>query len=283
MAVTLLTGTPGAGKTLYAVQLLVEKFAPSGRRIVTDIEGLQDLPDNVIVVPQGSDMATRWHLEEDGTLFIFDECQRHYPVRNSQSKPPIYISEFETHRHRAFDFFLITQDPRLIDRHLHPLIGMHIHLYRAFNMKRSIIYEWNVINPNPAPAQSKSTAIRKHWSFPKQHFKKYKSASQHTMKLRVPGKLMIILGCILIFGGWALGNLGMRFLNGGFFAFDVAEQEARDLEASRVCTLRVSGVAGDFYSLSGGANVYRVRKSSIVKQNGLFYVLDTENKQIRVC
>lgn len=202
MPITLITGTPGAGKTLFAVKLLAEKLVPTGRTIYTNIAGLREFAPNVKAVPD--DAAYNWRDYDDGCIFIFDEIQRQYPVKNSMTKNPEYISGYETHRHRGMDFYFITQGPYLIDRHLHPLIDRHYHIYRPFGLKRSTVMDWNGINPNPAPKQSRSNASVKNFRFPKKYFDLYQSATVHTVKARVPWKLVLTLGGMV--AAFALGG-----------------------------------------------------------------------------
>lgn len=200
MPITLITGTPGAGKTLYAVKMLIEQYLPTGRQIYTNINGLDVGNDNVHVLPEDGPMT--WMSYPDGSLFFFDEVQTQYPFKNSMSKTPDYIKAYETHRHRGMDFVFITQGPYLLDRHLHPLIDRHMHVYRPFGLKRSTVLEWNGVNPNPAPAQSRSNALVKNFSFPKKYFDYYKSATVHTVKMRWPVKLIVVLFALLFaFGG----------------------------------------------------------------------------------
>lgn len=205
MPITLVTGTPGAGKTLYTVQLLVEKLHKQGRRIFHNISGL-DLRELAkigvnpfMIHAVGDDGPFEWFEYPDGSMFIFDEVQRQYPPRNTMSKVPKFISEYETHRHRGMDFYFITQGPRLIDRHLHDLITRHFHLYRAFGMKRSQVYSWNAVNPNPNPAQTKKNSVNAQFAFPKKMYRLYKSASLHTVKREIPWKIVVYsVGAVLL-------------------------------------------------------------------------------------
>jgi zona occludens toxin len=213
MAITLVTGTPGAGKTLYAVKMLVDDLAPSGRPIYADINGL-DVPfDNVHAIDPT--VPKTWHMGDypDGSIFIFDEVQQSYPPRNSQSKVPPFVAAFETHRHRGFDFVFITQAPRLLDRHLTELIGRHIHLWRPFNWKQARVLEWQAVNMTPQPPMSRSNALANTFQFPKKYFRFYKSASMHTMKMIIPWKVVFMIGGLVIVGVFAFWNLQANFLS----------------------------------------------------------------------
>ena len=196
MSINLVTGTPGAGKTLYVVRELVEILLPQNRPIYHNIAGLEVQSEYLHEI---SDEGVRsWFTFPEHSIFIFDECQRNFPPRNPMSTVPQYISEFETHRHKGMDFYLITQGPSLIDRHIHPLVETHTHLYRPFGLKRSTVFKWNTVNPSPNPKQSRLTSQTRNFVFPKKYFAAYKSASQHTIKPRIPWVLILAAPVLII-------------------------------------------------------------------------------------
>lgn len=225
MAVVLITGRPGAGKTLSAVKMLIDESLPSGRLVYADIDGLEFdklgvkrlhnrascpaailewVPEEVKRDPgedrPGQSAAENWWQLPEGSCIYLDECQRVFPVRNPASRVPVHVSEFETHRHKGYDVFLITQGPRLIDRHIHDLVDRHVHLYRAFGLARSTRYEWNGINTSPDPEQGKDNASKANFSFPAKYFSFYKSASVHTVKKRIPwAPILMLAGSVPVF------------------------------------------------------------------------------------
>lgn len=260
MSITLVTGSPGAGKTLYMVKHLVDVLIPLGRPIYTNIIGLDVDCDHVFEID--IDTPKTWHSGdfEDGSIFIFDEVQQHYPPRNSMSKVPPYISAYEVHRHRGFDFFFLTQGPRLIDRHLHDLTTEHIHLYRSFKMKSARIYKWNSVNPNPEPAQSKKNSVQQTFHFPKKYFDYYKSASEHNMKVQIPWRPIVWLGSLLLVLAGVLFFISTRFGGGdtqktvdGYLKSEV-ESMAVGSEVSPPCHFFVVGFADEMYLLKDGKN-----------------------------
>lgn len=194
---TLVTGSPGAGKTLWTVKHIVEELVPTGRPIFTNINGLNiDAPN---VHQCDDDMPYKWFEQEDGSIFVFDEVQRQYPPRHATSKVPKHISEYQTHRHKGMDIFLVTQGPKLIDRHLHDLTERHVHLFRAFGMSRSKIYDWGSVNDTPQPPQSWSSAMKSTFNFPKKYYDYYKSATIHTVQPRLPWKWFLLIGVLGLF------------------------------------------------------------------------------------
>lgn len=256
MAVVLITGRPGAGKTLSAVKMLIEEVLPTGRQVFADIDGLDYEGLGVArLVPIGEDSVQacqKWHTVPEGSVVFIDECQRVFPVRNPASKVPEWVSEFETHRHKGLDVYLITQGPRLIDRHIHDLIDRHIHLYRAFGLKRSTRYEWNGVNTSPDPTQDGDNAAKQNFTFPAKYFAFYKSASMHTAKARLPWKPLLTLALMVplfvflmayLFGRLAGGAGAVDVASGGDVAA-ISEGASSGLPAaSEVCRLKAVGTS----------------------------------------
>lgn len=226
MAVVLITGRPGAGKTLSAVKMLIEEVLPTGRQVFADIDGLDYEGLGVARLVQGDEdpvqACQKWHTVPEGSVIFIDECQRVFPVRNPASKVPEWVSEFETHRHKGLDVYLITQGPRLIDRHIHDLVDRHVHLYRAFGLKRSTRYEWNGINTSPDPTQDTDNATKQNFTFPAKYFAAYKSASMHTAKARLPWKPIVTLALTIPLCAFLLMHLFSR-LSGGSDAVALAQ------------------------------------------------------------
>jgi zona occludens toxin len=192
MSISLVTGTPGAGKTLFMIKKLIEELLHDDRTIVHNITGLQlDHPNLVYSMPYG-DIPHHWQQFPDGCVFIFDEVQREWPIRNPSAPVPPYISALEVHRHRGFDFWLITQSPMFIDVHVRKLCDRHFHLYRPFGLSRSTLFEWQSVNPDPNPKGTRANSNTSNFSFPSKYFTAYKSSTIHTVKRRIPWRLVII-------------------------------------------------------------------------------------------
>lgn len=181
----LITGIPGSGKSLLAVELLYKNsMSPQIRPAYTNISGIET--DSLRCFEL--DDVECWYDLPDGSLIVIDECQRWFRPRANGSAVPEYISRFETHRHQGLDIILITQHPGLIDRNIRKLVELHQHMYRAFGMNRRTVLEWNTCNENPEPAHSSSDAEKKQKPFDKNLFQFYKSATIHTHKRRLPWK-----------------------------------------------------------------------------------------------
>lgn len=241
MSILLVTGRPGAGKTLWTVAHIVDKlpgWLEAGRPVFSDIngldiEGVQRLPDEV----------REWPSFPDKSVLIFDEVQRSFPPRNTQASVPLWISEWETHRHRGIDAIFITQGPRLIDRHLHDLVDNHVHLYRPFGWERARVFRWQGVNLTPDPEQTRATAEVETFRYPKHLFAVYRSAQEHFVKPRVPwAKLAgLAVGLVLAIGGfwWGLSPFYRPA------AADPVSDSALPSPAVPVCLFSVGGESFD--------------------------------------
>lgn len=287
MPITLVTGTPGAGKTLFAVKKIVEEIIPTGRPIYVNINGFSHPSPNVHVV--GEEGPREWLSYPDGAFCIFDEVQRQYPFKNSMSKNPDYITGYETHRHRGMDFIFITQGPYLIDRHLHPLIDHHFHIYRPFGLKRSTVLEWQGVNEKPAPLQSRANAVVRNFNFPKKYFSHYKSATIHTVKMTIPWKLvgfflLLALGIGVI--AWkALDLRSARIFAGGGLADAAAAEDAGGAasgSSARSCVV-VLAATPSYLLVKIEGNRIRLDPASVKLTQGQLFVGDDSALSWPVC
>lgn len=183
MPISLITGVPGSGKTAWLVYQLMTRADLKDRPLyVFNIPDLK-VPHEAITEEQ----ARTWpEWAPTGALFVMDECQRVFRPRRSGSDVPAYVSEFETHRHRGLDFFLLTQNPRLIDANVRDLVGEHRHIGKTLIGLRRMLY-WNSGGAkNPAARRDIAEASTSVFFLPKKAFGMYKSAEEHTV---VSGKL----------------------------------------------------------------------------------------------
>ena len=123
MAIYLITGTPGAGKTLNTVQMVRERAVKESRAVYfANIDGMFNVNgltfDNwhkmANPTDEGVDLATditphSWQNAPDGSILLIDECQDYYPTISANAPQPAYIMDYAKHRHRGFDVYLITQ------------------------------------------------------------------------------------------------------------------------------------------------------------------------------
>lgn len=199
--ITLGTGLPGNGKTLFMLWYIKAKADRERREVF--YHNVKDL-DTAKVGNWMPFDPKKWMDMPHGSIILIDECQEIFPKQPNGSKLPDYYEELAKHRHKGFDIYLITQHPTLIDNFVRRLVGQHFHSVRKFGMQRSTIYEWSSCNPSPETPTSQKSAVPLKWAYPKEVFTWYKSAEVHTVKRSVPGKLILaVLFVVLVpLGGW---------------------------------------------------------------------------------
>lgn len=201
--ITIITGTPGAGKTLYTISKLLLGLVGTKitqevdgetrefpRTIYTNIRGL--MIDHEFIDGSNSGGLRNWHeWAKPGAIIVFDEIQKVWTPRANGSAVPPDIQALETHRHMGVDFILITQGLMLTERNLAMLCNRHLHVRRVGNMPFAVVYEWDHASRTLMYAKAVN---KKPWRYDKKVFKLYKSADLHTKQKRsIPGLVWFIL------------------------------------------------------------------------------------------
>ncbi|WP_354677105.1 zonular occludens toxin domain-containing protein [Cupriavidus plantarum] len=201
--VTLVTGLQGNGKTLFTIDAVKRLAESEGRAVYyhgitelalpwTPLENPEDWPD----VPSGS-------------IVVLDEAQKAYRLRANGAAVPRHVSELETLRHRGISLWLITQHPMLIDNNARRLCGRHLHLVRKFGGQSSMLHEWNAVRENCDKPAGRRDSIKRTFKFPKSVFSLYKSAEVHTVKRKIPTKVLALVPMVAIALG-VFGYVGYR-------------------------------------------------------------------------
>lgn len=189
MAITGITGAPGAGKSAATVQLILEAVT-AGRKVYVD--GIPDLVVSHEVID-----SRKWHEPdevEDGALIVIDEVQRVWRPAGAGSKIPPDIAALETHRHRGLDFIVITQHPSLVHVNVKRLWGRHIHLRDTGITGRW----WYETNECGSPESCKNWPVKKPFKLPKQVFDRYKSATVHVKPAKTLPPAVLVGGFALV-------------------------------------------------------------------------------------
>lgn len=223
--ITIITGTPGAGKTLYTIEKLLLPLIGTTvagtdangqpvevpRTVYTNINGLQ--VDHELIDGGDTQGLRDWHTwAKPGAVIVFDEVQKAWPPRPNGSKVPDDIQALDTHRHMGVDFILITQNVINVDKHIHALGGRHLHVRRVANMRLAIVYEWDHVSRGLMYSKSMTKAP---WRYDKKVFKLYKSAQLHTKQSRsTPGLVWFVLVGIIgmvVLGPYLKSRMDERF------------------------------------------------------------------------
>jgi zona occludens toxin len=194
----LVTGSPGGGKTLNTLKFINEDDQFKDRPI--HYFNIKNLTLDWLEIE--ADQVKKWQLLPDNSIIVVDEAQRVFPKRSNNITAPTGVSELDTHRHRGFDFFFITQHPTLVDHDLRKFVGQHRHYERSFGMDSTRLLTWQKAQYNVDDYHIRQEAETSRIRFDKKYYNIYKSATDHNVKKRIPLKLwLVILGAIgSIFG-----------------------------------------------------------------------------------
>lgn len=224
-----LSGQPGHGKTLRALVLAME-FKKQGR--VVYVEGIKDLDfDKTGFLPLED--PKDWENLPDGAVILVDECYRHFPNRSAQSKTPPHVEAMARHRHRGFDFILVSQDPaKQVDPFLRGLVDEHTHVRRKFGTHNVVLKTWDHFQSNPLASDGRNVV----WRYPKDVFSWYTSATMHTVKRSMPWWVFVIVPLVAF-----VGYVGWHIKSGGFLTNGDTAQKA----ASAAGGTAIAGHTGD--------------------------------------
>lgn len=228
--IELITGTPGAGKTLMTVGRVLRPLVGSKVKDEHGIEherrlcigGIPDLllPHESVSVQtydperggEPSDGRERrpgspplddvemaahnwWQWCRPGDVIVIDECQRLFRPMASGRKVPLFIAMLETHRHYGIDIVLITQHPQLIHANVRALVGKHRDVRRLFGGFQRMVYEWD--RCSNVERRKDATAVP--WRPDKSVYRLYKSSEIHTKQtFSIP--LPLIVAGLVVFG-----------------------------------------------------------------------------------
>lgn len=198
MALFIIDGVPGSGKTLNTIKEVKERAEKEGRRVFYNY--ITDLSDALGWVELSDDELKTWHEDlPDGSILVVDEAWRHFAKWNSAKKePPPHVLAFFQHRKRGHDVYLIVQSARVqLDPIVYENTEAHIHFQRVAGSTLVKRFEWNGSVGNPKASSSIASARCSFIKLDKSIFKLYKSAEIHTHKFRPP--LKFILAGVLLF------------------------------------------------------------------------------------
>lgn len=192
MPITLITGLPGHGKTLYAISRFKDEAAKAATPRPVFHNGIKGLK---ITGWQEWDLKD-WQNLPAGAIMVVDEAQFSFPTRGRGAPDP-WVERLTTHRHLGLDFVVITQNPMLLDSYVRRLVDRHFHVVRKFGTHNATVHEFpNGVKENVGA--SRDGSIRHEWRYPKDVFKLYESAELHTVKRRIPMRVWLLLALPVI-------------------------------------------------------------------------------------
>lgn len=184
----LITGTPGAGKTSHTLwDFLNDKTLKDRPRYATPINGLDYDAHGI----ERIDNIEGWQDLPDGSVILIDEADQFMPAQGRAV--PDYIRMLARHRHRGFDFYIITQMGSMINHFVRGLIEAHIHYIRVRGDKTVSRYRWESYQSSPDNPSVKAKGIRDRLKVNPEVFDLYTSATINTRKREIPWKQIAII------------------------------------------------------------------------------------------
>ena len=186
----LITGTPGTGKTAFAVSSIINNREGLFKYETEDGETV-DRPLYFCHIDGLDEKALKAHrlteeqiqsaplneLVPQGSVVIVDEADYAYPTRAAAKEVPPYVKTLKELRHDGFTLILMTQHPSMLDSYLRNLVGKHWHLERK--QVGTKLYEFYRCETNIASACAAKGVTSDFYKPDKRAFKYYKSASVH--------------------------------------------------------------------------------------------------------
>lgn len=213
MSIKLITGIPGSGKTLFAVNELkkaIEENQKSDepRNIYCDITGLKisDIP------PPPLD----WRETPPRSLLIYDEAQFHEEFKPRRGQNPYkQVEELTIHRKTGHEIWFITQDPSRLHNDILAMVEMHYHLERPYGAKLATIYQYRGAERKPSGVSVKGRAESKRlFNYDKRLFDLYESSQVNDgIKFRLPRELtvwIILAGIVGVYFYTQVTSDGMK-------------------------------------------------------------------------
>ncbi|MCW2065487.1 UNVERIFIED_ORG: hypothetical protein M2420_000825 [Stenotrophomonas maltophilia] len=206
------TGQPGHGKTLHAIERLLE-FKDQGR-IVYACNIRQFDYAGTGVLEMTPEQFRDWpNFLPDGAVALVDEAYEHdmLPKRAPGAKVPHHVEQLAKHRHRGLDFIFVSQSPdKQCDQFVHDLIERHVHVRRRFGTQFVQLREFDRFE---AQAEKAIPLVNRRRKLPKRPMGTYKSTELDTTEKRIPWYIIalpILLVVAVVMMYVVFGRMGKR-------------------------------------------------------------------------
>lgn len=186
--VTAVTGLPGNGKTLYTICMVKEWAEKENRQVYYN--GIEILDKEALPWIEFTD-PKEWHKLPVGAIIVMDEAHKAFPVRPQGSRAPEHVEAIAELRHQGHNLVLITQHPMELDSSIRRRVGRHLHAVRRFGLQACAVFEWARCVENCD--KTRKDALRHEWKYNSKAYAWYKSAEVHTIKRRIPKKVLFLL------------------------------------------------------------------------------------------
>ena len=219
----LIVGQPRSGKSQKAVALAFE-FIEKNDFIKQKIDQGRELADGDLIRPIYSDIdehALRsdgkikvappdWRDVEDNSIIFYDEVhfRDEFLDQNKYMSQNPMIKELSIHGHRNIDIYLMTQDPRRLEKSIRALISkMYLVKRPANNPNFANVYTFDRWLGDPWAASKNPDNVHdtKIFKYKKKYQDAYKSASAHTsISFKLQNKFIVAIISIICMIGLAV-------------------------------------------------------------------------------
>ncbi|MGN7725126.1 zonular occludens toxin domain-containing protein [Luteimonas sp. 22616] len=230
------TGLPGHGKTSLMMERLMKEAAKENPRPLwaAGIDGLEPGLANVLADPRQwnavregevchchdteNSAACDSHVIPNGSLIFIDEAWKWFGHLHNATRQgtPDHVLQLAEHRHRGIDFVWTYQMPAQIYPFARSLCATHYHTVRRFGSQVIDVFQWEELNEEVKSQAKRESAQRVTRALPKTVRGKYKSAEEHTIKTRIP--LKVILLPVMLVAAAGLLYFAIGFLRPDAFA-----------------------------------------------------------------
>lgn len=233
---TIVTGTPGNGKTAHALDLLFFDKSSIWYGLEKYVDGIADLDLEHFEFPTLAELKrpdfvprskvdseeyevwnpanplysefllakatakTSWDLwflwATPESVLVIDEAQRYMRPKPSGAPVPLALQMVEYHRHFGIHIVLITQKERLLHTNIRMLTGQHIHLTNGWRGRHR--FEWSECKDSDSKAE-KSVSAHSSYKLPIHVFPHYKSTVAN-LKVghKTPFFMYVVYFCVVL-------------------------------------------------------------------------------------
>lgn len=184
--INLIAGLPRASKTLRTLHM-VRKLAEEKKCQVyyAHIEILdKEFFPWIEIDPH------KWMECPPGSIVVIDEAHKYFGLRSSHTKPPPWIEAFAELGHDGQTVFLITQHGNDLDVFLRRRIGYMEYIVRRYNKEWAVVFHWDRFVENAEKSREGAQSFE--WPYDKSLYGKYRSATLHTVKGKVPWRVKLL-------------------------------------------------------------------------------------------
>lgn len=194
MGIHLITGVPGAGKTLRAIWLVNQLISgdDQDRPIFGNVRGYKRqalLPGSEMLGVSEEVLDSNegeWMDCPNGSIILIDEVQQRWRRARATGEPPPEIAALEMHRHRNIDFIITCQNVSQLNNDVCALVDVHEHLNKK-GKGVAAVYKWEGrCSMAPHRGKKEPDCEVSVWKYPKWVFDEYHSAVEHNVKKKLP-------------------------------------------------------------------------------------------------